>query len=187
MSDNFGKEENKIENAFLSERFMAVIYILMMGAGFVSLPFCIIEQELYVSPYNKDSFAAFTCVGRNFSFEFDDPTGAVRAAAKAGGSGFMQFALIQNGETVMDINRPRARCYRTLAELNGNLCIIDSSRMMQFDEFMEELQRLGVTNAVYMDMGAGWNYSWYRNAADKVVTLFGLPVPWSHNWVVFEK
>ena len=58
--------------------------------------------------------------------------------------------------------------------------------MMQFDEFMEELQRLGATNAVYMDMGEERNYSWYRNAADKVVTLFGLPVPWSHNYVIFE-
>ena len=53
--------------------------------------------------------------------------------------------------------------------------------------FMQELQRLGVTSALYMDMGAGWNYSWYRNAAEKVVTLFGLPVPWAHNWVVFRK
>ena len=52
---------------------------------------------------------------------------------------------------------------------------------------MEELQCLGVTNALYMDMGAGWNYSWYRNAAERVVTLFGLPVPWAHNWVVFRK
>jgi hypothetical protein len=98
----------------------------------------------------------------------------------------MQFGLIRDGETVMGINRPRVRCYRTLAELNGHLCVIDSTRMIQFDDFMEELRRLGVTNALYMDMGAGWNYSWYRNAAEKVVTLFGLPVPWSHNWVVFR-
>ena len=99
----------------------------------------------------------------------------------------MQFGLIKDGEPVMNISRPRARCYRTLAELNGNLCIIDSVNMLHFEEFLEELQRIGVTNALYMDMGAGWNYSWYRNAADKVVTLFGLPVPWSHNWVVFQK
>ena len=99
----------------------------------------------------------------------------------------MQFGLIRDGEPVMSINRPRARCYRTLAELNGNLCIIDSVNMLRFEEFMEELHRLGVTNALYMDMGAGWNYSWYRNAVGRVVTLFGLPVPWSHNWVVFTK
>ena len=98
-----------------------------------------------------------------------------------------KLLVIRDGETVMGFDRPRARCYRTLAELNGHLCVIDSRRMMRLDEFMDEVRRLGVTNALYMDMGAGWNYSWYRNAADRVVTLFGLPVPWAHNWVVFQK
>ncbi|MBQ1820118.1 MAG: hypothetical protein II117_00810 [Clostridia bacterium] len=146
-----------------------------------------VNGVLYESPYNKDSFAAFTFADGRFSFEFDDPRKAIRDAADAGGSGFMQYGLIRDGEIVMRFDRPRARCYRTLAELNGHLCIIDSVNMLHFEAFLEELQRLGVTNALYMDMGAGWNYSWYRNAADRVVTLFGLPVPWSHNWIVFRQ
>ena len=146
-----------------------------------------VSGVLYESPYNKDSFGAFTFAEGKFAFEFDDPRGAIRKAAEAGGSGFMQFGLIHDGKTIMDFDRPRARCYRTLAELNGHVCIIDSVNMIHFYEFMAELHRLGVSNALYMDMGAGWNYSWYRNAADRVVTLFGLPVPWSHNWVVFQK
>ncbi|MBR2822323.1 MAG: hypothetical protein IKE24_01340 [Clostridia bacterium] len=146
-----------------------------------------VSGVLYESPYNKASFGAFTFADGAFSFAFDDPSGAVRKAAEAGGSGFMQFGLIHDGQTVMDFDRPRARCYRTLAELNGHVCVIDSVNMLHFDAFMAELHRLGVTNALYMDMGAGWNYSWYRNAADRVVTLFGLPVPWSHNWVVFRR
>ena len=145
-----------------------------------------VKGTLYESPYNKEGFAAFTCVDGNYAFEFDHPTEAIREAAEAGGSGFMQFGLIKDGEEIMNYDRPRARCYRTLAELNGGLCIIDSVKMLHFDEFMEELQRIGVTNAVYMDMGAGWNYSWYRRPSGKCVTLFGLPVPWSHNWVVFR-
>ena len=146
-----------------------------------------VKGTLYESPYNKDSYAAFTFAEGRFAFTFDDAPGAVRRAAEAGGSGFMQFGLIRDGETVMMINRPRARCYRALAELNGHLCIIDSVTMLHFEAFMEELHRLGVTSALYMDMGAGWNYSWLRDAADRVVTLFGLPVPWSHNWLVFRK
>lgn len=146
-----------------------------------------VNGELYLSPYNKDSFAAFVFADGRFAFEFDDPSGAVKKAAEAGGSGFMQFGLIRDGETVMNVNRPRARCYRTLAELNGNLCIIDSVNMLHFEEFMEELHRLGVANALYMDMGAGWNYSWLRETSGRVITLFGLPVPWSHNWIVFRK
>ena len=146
-----------------------------------------VRGTLYQSPYNKDSYAAFTCSNGVFSFDFDHPSEAIQKAAEAGGSGFMQFGLIRNGETVMQFDRPRARCYRTLAELNGHLCIIDSVNMLHFEDFMAELHRIGVTNALYMDMGAGWNYSWYRNALGRVVTLFGLPVPWSHNWVVFRK
>ena len=146
-----------------------------------------VKGALYESPYNKDSYAAFTFADGKFSFSFDHPSQAIRDAAGAGGSGFMQFGLIRDGETVMNINRPRARCYRTLAELNGNLCIIDSVNMLHFEDFMAELHRLGVTNALYMDMGAGWNYSWFRNAFGRVITLFGLPVPWSHNWIVFKK
>ena len=146
-----------------------------------------VSGVLYESPYNKDSFGAFTFADGRFAFTFDGAADAVRKAAEAGGSGFMQFGLIHNGQSVMRFDRPRARCYRTLAELNGHVCIIDSVNMLHFDAFMEELHRLGVTNALYMDMGAGWNYSWYRNAQGLVVTLFGLPVPWSHNWVVFRK
>ena len=141
----------------------------------------------YESPYNKDSFAAFTFADGQYGFEFEHPSEAIRKAAEAGGSGFMQFGVIRDGQNIMNINRPRARCYRVLAELNGNLCIIDSVNMTHFEEFMEELLRLGVSNALYMDMGAGWNYSWMRDAADRVITLFQLPVPWSHNWVVFRK
>ena len=146
-----------------------------------------VNGELFESPYNKKAFAAFTFYGGDFSFEFDEPTAAIKKAAASEGSGFMQFGLIKDQQSVMSFDRPRARCYRALAELNGHVCIIDSVNMLHFDEFMKELKRLRVTNAVYMDMGAGWNYSWYRNAADKVVTLFGLPVPWSHNWIVFRK
>ncbi len=146
-----------------------------------------VSGEYYDSPYNKDSFASFTYADNNFNFTFDDTTQAVKNAADAGGSGFMQLALINDRNEVMDFNMPRTRCFRTLAELNGSLCIIDSVNMLHFDEFLAELNRLGVTNAVYMDMGAGWNYSWYRNTAGRVVTLFGLPVPWSHNWIVFRK
>lgn len=145
-----------------------------------------VNGTLYESPYNRDSFVAFTFADGKFSFNFENASEAIKKAAEKGGSGFMQFGLIRDGESVMSFDRPRARSYRTLAELNGNLCIIDSVKMMHFTEFMKELQKLGVTNAIYMDMGAGWNYSWYREVSGKVRTLFGLSVPWSHNWVVFR-
>lgn len=138
------------------------------------------------SPYYQEGFAALVFAEGRYSFEFENPSEAIKEAASAGGSGFMQYGLIKDGEDV-GFGVHKARCYRAVAELNGNLCIVDSARMTYFEAFMQELHRLGVTNAIYMDMGAGWNYSWFRSARDEVMTLFGLPVPWSHNWIVFKK
>lgn len=139
------------------------------------------------SPYVKDGYGAVAFYDGGFRFEFDDPESAIKEAAEHGGSGFMQYRMLRDGELVNDFNMPRVRSYRVIAELNGNLCIIDSIEMMHFDEFIAKLKELGVTNALYMDMGAGWNYSWYRKTSGRVKTLFGLKVPWSHNWVVFRE
>lgn len=141
----------------------------------------------YDNPYiNKDS-AAFVYWDNHFGFEFDDPKSAIETAAEQGGSGFMQLALIRDGEIVSAYAMPRVRSYRALAELNGALCIIDTIEMTYFDDFLNAMQQMGVKNALYMDMGAGWNYSWYRKESGTVKDLFGFKVPWSHNWIVFRK
>lgn len=144
------------------------------------------DGTLYESSYFQDGYSAFTFAKGEYAFEFDDPHGAIKKAAEDGGSGFMQYAIIRDGRRTGFVQK-RLRGYRALAELNGHLCLIDSVDMMYFDEFMEELLRLGVTNALYMDMGAGWNYSWYREPSGKVFQLFRFPVPWAHNWIVFRK
>ena len=46
MDQNMTKE-NRIEKAFLNERFMAAVCILMAAAGVVSLVFCFIEQDAF--------------------------------------------------------------------------------------------------------------------------------------------
>lgn len=139
------------------------------------------------SPYAKEEFGAVTFYDGTFDFEFDDPESAIKKAAEHGGSGFMQFRIMKDGELVNTFTMPRVRSYRVIAEINGNLCIIDSIDMLQFGDFLDKLEKLNVTNALYMDMGAGWNYSWYRKVNGKTKTLFGLKVPWSHNWVVFRE
>lgn len=139
------------------------------------------------SEYVKDGYGSVVFYDGGFKFEFDDPKAIMKEAAEHNGSGFMQYRIMRDGELVNDFNMPRVRSYRVIAELNGSLCIIDSIEMMHFNDFIEKLKALNVTNALYMDMGAGWNYSWYRKNTGKVKTLFGLKVPWSHNWVVFRK
>lgn len=139
------------------------------------------------SPYVKDGYGAVAFYDDYFKFEFDDPESVIKEAASLGGSGFMQYRIMRDGELVNDFMMPRVRSYRVIAELNGSLCIIDSIEMMHFEDFLVKLKELNVTNALYMDMGAGWNYSWYRRDNGATKTLFGLKVPWSHNWVVFRE
>lgn len=139
------------------------------------------------SQYVKEGYGSVVFYDGDFEFEFDDPEAAIKNAADHGGSGFMQYRILKDGELVNDFSMPRVRSYRVIAELGGNLCVIDSIEMMHFDDFISKLKELNVTNALYMDMGAGWNYSWYRKLNGNVRTLFGLKVPWSHNWVVFRQ
>ena len=143
--------------------------------------------EYYDSPYINEACGAVVFYEGGFDFEFEDMEGAIKEAAAKGGSGFMQFRLMEDGQKVNAFTMPRVRSYRAIAELNGDLCIIDSIEMMHFEDFLDALCEIGVTDALYMDMGAGWNYSWYRTEAGRVKELFGLKVPWSHNWVVFKE
>ena len=51
----------------------------------------------------------------------------------------------------------------------------------------ERLEKLGVKNAIYCDMGYGWNYSWYRQDNGKVKELFSTPGKYTTNWLTFYK
>ena len=64
-------------------------------------------------------------------------------------------------------------------------CIVDCSRSLPFGHFMDGLEKLGVKNALYCDMGRGWNYSWYRKDDGKVKELFTTPGQYTTNWIAF--
>ena len=53
--------------------------------------------------------------------------------------------------------------YRVLCEKDGRLCIVQSKKVVSFGFFVRCLLALKVTNALYLDMGSGWNYAWYRD------------------------
>jgi hypothetical protein len=69
----------------------------------------------------------------------------------------------------------------------ASIRIVDSRTLTHFDEFVQALKELGVRDAIYCDMGSGWNDSWYRDANGEAKTIIGMPWPFSHNWLAFEK
>ena len=135
----------------------------------------------------KSRLGAFTYVnGEARIYGVEEAEEAVQAAAAMNGSGYQQFVVLSNGVRGGH-DSDEFRCFRVLAILNGRACIIDSRTQMHYSEFITALENLGIRDALYCDMGSGWNYSWYRNADGKPVDIIGMPWPFSHNWLVFRK
>ena len=110
----------------------------------------------------------------------------LRAVAAEGGMGYCQSLLFHNGKRFKGCQKPeRANRYRALCEIGGKLCIVDCARSLPFGHFMDGLENLGVKNALYCDMGRGWNYSWYRKDDGTVKELFKTPGQYTTNWIAF--
>ncbi len=135
----------------------------------------------------EKNLGAFTYVnGTARIWDTEEAEEAIRNAAALGGMGFQQFIVLYDGQRGSH-GSDEFRCYRVLALVNGKACIIDSRTQMHYDDFILALQNLGVRDALYCDMGSGWNYSWYRGENGQPVDIIGIPWPFSHNWLVFRK
>ena len=135
----------------------------------------------------QENLGAFTYVnGTARIWDTNEAEEAIRNAAAQGGIGFQQFIVLCGGLRG-DHKSNEFRCYRVLALVGGKVCIIDSRTQMHYDDFILALENLGVQDALYCDMGSGWNYSWYRGGDGDPVDIIGIPWPFSHNWLVFRK
>ena len=90
---------------------------------------------------------------------------------------------------MMRNNRTR---YRALCEKDGRLCLVESKKVVTLEFFIKCLMESHVTNAIYLDMGAGWNYAWYRDAKGDVHEIFpeskkASDYRYRTNWVTFYR
>ena len=107
---------------------------------------------------------------------------------------FCQYLLILQGRQtpmwkMMRNNRTR---YRALCEKDGRLCLVESKKVVTLEFFIKCLMESHVTNAIYLDMGAGWNYAWYRDAKGEVHEIFpeskkASDYRYRTNWVTFYR
>ena len=108
--------------------------------------------------------------------------------------GFCQLLIISGGKvrpigTKMRKNR---NIYRALCEKDGKLCIIESKNRMTYESFVNYLRDYKVTHALYLDMGSGWNYAWYRDSNGRVKECFpesksSPNYKYRTNWITFYK
>lgn len=113
---------------------------------------------------------------------------ALREAAHYGGCGFVQEMMIHEGKEIPH-TRPASNTneFRALCLIGGKLAIADSNGIVKFGNFIKNLQQVGATEALYLDMGPGWNYSWYRDANGNPIEIHANPTKYATNWITFYK
>lgn len=112
----------------------------------------------------------------------------LQTAAERNGMGFTQEMMIHEGGMVPHV-RPDENTneFRALCMIDGKVAVADSKGSVRFGDFIDSLLVAGAQEAMYMDMGAGWNYSWYRDEDGKVVEIHSVETPYSTNWVTFKR
>ena len=134
----------------------------------------------------KRNTGAFVFYNGKWDFLYKSYSYALDEAAKYGGAGFAQELIIHDGVMKPTV-RPDANrnVFRALCSIGERLCVVQSQKIMKFGDFKASLKKLGVTNAIYLDMGTGWNYGWYRGENGLVHELFKNRTRYSTNWVTF--
>lgn len=138
----------------------------------------------------KDNSGAFAWFGdTTWEFVNGEYSELLDSVAAAGGMGFGQAIIIHNGESIRPLWRDGMNQYRALCEKDGRLCIVDSSDKVSYEDFVALLEAFAPTHALYMDMGAGWNHSWWRDAGGKVHEIHPVAEKsrYCTNWITFYR
>ena len=134
----------------------------------------------------KRNTGDFVYYGGKWKFLYKDYSKDLDVAAQNGGMGFGQEMMIHEGKRVQTIRKDANRNeFRALCELNGMLCVIDSKGVSAFGDFIQALLDEGVTEAIYLDMGPGCNYSWYRDYDGVSHEIHKHRIVYTTNWITF--
>ncbi len=137
---------------------------------------------------NTGAFTWSEISGPQFHYKVYSP--ALDAAAKEGGMGFAQEMMIHKGKAVKT-TRPlgNKNVFRALClDSSGNLAFYESLGVVTFGNFIEALLSQDVKEALYTDMGQGWNYCFYRtnNVGALPEYLHSQPLPYASNFIVMK-
>ncbi|MCH5347415.1 MAG: YdcF family protein [Muribaculaceae bacterium] len=147
------------------------------------------KGEFFENPIGSRATGTFTYSDGTPAFHYKgDQNAILQTAAARGGCGFVQDMLIHEGKIVPHTRPGSSTChFRALCLLDGDIVVVDSKENVNFDFFLKCLTSLGVTEAIYTDMGDGWNYSWYLENDGSVREIHPTPGEYSSNWLVFYK
>ena len=123
-------------------------------------------------------------------FFYDDYQSAMEKAAREGGMGFAQEMMIHHSKAVKTARKlGNKNVFRALCLNKENqLALYESLGIVTFGNFINALLSQGVKEALYTDMGQGWNYCFYRVNVDESSPkyLHDRPLPYASNFVIFK-
>lgn len=113
-------------------------------------------------------------------------------AQKTQGSLFQQMLLVKAGASVYQgkpIKLRSSNIYRSACIMkDGSFAVIQSKTALPLGQFIKSLIAMGVRDALYLDMGSGWNYGWYcTTTASAPVRMFDYRIPYQTNWLVIKR
>lgn len=133
---------------------------------------------------------------------FADPDGRVvisennviaehmKMAEQRGGTLFQQIMLLKAGKNVCKgMNFTSKNIYRAACWCSDpdGFAIIQSESFISLRGFIIAIQKLGASDALYLDMGRGWNYGWYRvTRKSEPIKFFDYRTPYQTNWLVIR-
>lgn len=123
-------------------------------------------------------------------FFYQDYSPALDKAAQEGGMGFAQEMMIHDGAKVAT-TRPlgNKNVFRALGlDADGTLAFYESQGTVTFGNFINSLLSQGVKEALYTDMGQGWNYCFYRvKKSDKSPKyIHSQSLPYASNFITLK-
>jgi hypothetical protein len=131
---------------------------------------------------------AFVYYSGKWKFLYKDYSAELDRAAEKGGAAFAQEMIIHNNDIKPTVRKDgNINIFRALCNFGGRLCVIESLNAISFGQFKSSLKETGVSEAIYLDMGSGWNYSWYRINVDSIVELHPQIHDYCTNWITFYK
>lgn len=147
-----------------------------------------IHYNGYVCTRNTGAFTWSAVSGPRFLYQ--DYASALKKAASEGGMGFAQEMMIHDGKAV-PTTRPleNRNVFRALClDSDNNLALYESQGIVIFGNFIDALLSQGVKEALYTDMGQGWNYCFYRVNADDASPkyLHNQPLPYASNFIILK-
>ena len=113
---------------------------------------------------------------------------ALADAVAQGGMAFTQHWVIKNGVVFTPQIQPleRVEHFRSLCEKGGRFYVMANREEMAYQDYLQALVEAGVENALYMDMGAGWNHSFYRDEQGQVHVIHPKGHSYPTNWLVVK-